>query len=147
MTTTNATDKKTRAAKRTARRPDWWKDEHDSLWDRVKAAFKRDWDQTTGEKLNQDVGDTVKQAMGKEAIPPRHVPNPPDASDRKDGWDDVEDAFRFGHGARHHYGKDHPEWSDDLESRLRSDWDSTDPGSEWEQRVLYIRRGYEQPII
>jgi hypothetical protein len=45
-------------------------------------ALKRDWEQTKhdfnkkkGEELNQDVGDTVGQAVGKKPIPPRDVPN------------------------------------------------------------------------
>ncbi len=48
---------------------------------KVKEALKRDWEQTKhdlGKKgapdLNQDVGDTVKQATGGEPIPPRGVP-------------------------------------------------------------------------
>ncbi|HLL25517.1 MAG TPA: hypothetical protein VK427_25445, partial [Kofleriaceae bacterium] len=59
-------------------KPNWWNQEHDSAWDRVKDAMKRDWEQTksdltfgrTGTDLDQDVGDTVKQMAGKEAIPP-----------------------------------------------------------------------------
>ena len=60
--------------------PWWWTAEHDSAWGRVKAAFKRDWDQTKHEfggnppDTNQKVGDTIKQALGKESIPPRGQP-------------------------------------------------------------------------
>ena len=51
---------------------------------RVKEALKRDLEQTKhdltlgkkGEDLDQGVGDTVKQAIGKEPIPPRHIKNP-----------------------------------------------------------------------
>jgi hypothetical protein len=49
---------------------------------KVKEALKRDWEQTkhdfnkkAGKDLDQDVGDTVKQATGQEPIPPRNVPN------------------------------------------------------------------------
>lgn len=49
---------------------------------KVKEALKRDWEQTKhdfskkkGVDLNQDVGDTLKQAAGKEPIPPLAVPN------------------------------------------------------------------------
>ena len=48
----------------------------------VKDALKRDWEQTKhdfskskGRELHQDVGDTVKQAAGKEPIPPLDSPN------------------------------------------------------------------------
>ena len=48
---------------------------------KVKEALKRDWEQTKhditrkGPDLNQDVSDTVKQAAGKEPIPPPAIPN------------------------------------------------------------------------
>ena len=48
----------------------------------VKEALKRDLEQTKSDlgikgaqDLNQDVGDTVKQATGKEPVPPPFVPN------------------------------------------------------------------------
>lgn len=48
----------------------------------VKEALKRDWEQTKsdltghkkGQDLDQNVGDTVKQATGKEPLPPRGEP-------------------------------------------------------------------------
>jgi hypothetical protein len=50
---------------------------------KVGEALERDWEQTKhdfsknkGEELDQDVGDTVKQAAGKDPIPPPGVPNP-----------------------------------------------------------------------
>ena len=47
------------------------------------SALERDWEQTKhdltggkkGVELNQDVGDTVKQGLGKEVTPPIPVPN------------------------------------------------------------------------
>ncbi|MFL5320033.1 MAG: hypothetical protein ACJ790_10300 [Myxococcaceae bacterium] len=48
---------------------------------KVKEAFKRDWEQTKhditrkGTDLNQNVGDTVKQAAGKEPVPGPATPN------------------------------------------------------------------------
>lgn len=63
-------------------RPSWYTAEHDQAWDRVKTAFRNDWEQTrhdfgskTARDLNQDVDDTVKQAAGKEEPPPANVPN------------------------------------------------------------------------
>ena len=46
------------------RNPKWWRTEYDSSWERVKAAFKRDWDQTKHDigsrqpDTDQNVGDT-----------------------------------------------------------------------------------------
>ena len=84
--------------------PNWWNKEHDSAWNRVKAAFKRDWDQTKHDfggnepDMNQNVDDTVKQAAGKQPIPPRGQPT----------FEEAEDAYRFGYGARFQYGQQYP---------------------------------------
>jgi hypothetical protein len=65
-------------------RPQWWTDKHTSTWDRVKAALRRDWEQTKADfssdrpDLNQEIGDTVKQSVGKQPIPPLSVKTRPD---------------------------------------------------------------------
>jgi hypothetical protein len=53
-----------------------WSDPRVSGWDRVKEAFHRDWEQTkadfsttSGLQLNQNAGDTLKQAAGAGPIP------------------------------------------------------------------------------
>jgi hypothetical protein len=103
--------------------PTWWDTDHDSAWDRVKDAFKRDWDQTKHDMggnepdTNQKIGNTVKQASGKEAIPPRHQPT----------YDEIEPAYRYGYGARQYYGEEYPEWDDELEARLRQEWGTLEP--------------------
>jgi hypothetical protein len=76
-----------------SRNPAWWKQEHQSGWDRMAEAFRRDWEQTKadftggkkGHDLNQDVGDTLGQAFGKKPIPPTAQPNPldPDEVEKK----------------------------------------------------------------
>ena len=113
-------------------RPTWYTDEHDSTWDRMKDAFRRDWEQTkhdfgsnTARDLDQDVDDTVKQAVGADR-----------ASDRS--FEDHEPAFRFGHAARRHYGTKHSTWDNDLESSLRTDY-----GDDWDRDRDHIRRAYE----
>jgi hypothetical protein len=120
--------------------PTWWTNEDDSAWERTKAAFKRDWDQTKHDvggnepNTNQNVKDTVKQAAGKEAIPPRGEPN----------YDRAEPAYRFGYGARQHFGTKHPQWNPDLEKQLRNDWRSTYPdrADSWDTDAEYIRSGW-----
>ena len=50
---------------------------------KVKEAMERDWEQTKsdvtgdrkGKDLDQDVDDTIKQAAGKEPVPPENLPN------------------------------------------------------------------------
>jgi hypothetical protein len=123
----------------THKNPKWWTQEHDSSWERTKAAFKRDWDQTKhdlgGKKpdTDQNVDNTVRQASGKEAIPPRGQPV----------YEDVEPAYRFGHGARSYYGKRYSAWNTDLEKELRRDWAETADEDDWNNQVTYIRRGWD----
>ncbi len=122
------------------RNPKWWTQEHESSWDRIKAAFKRDWDQTKHDfggkepDTDQDVDDTVKQAAGKQPIPPRGEPT----------YGELEDAYRFGYGARSHYGKDYRDWDDRLESQLRSDWQGTYSERQWKDYRELIRRGWDR---
>jgi len=120
------------------RNPKWWNREHDSSWDRVKAAFKRDWDQTKHDfggkqpDTDQDVDDTVKQAAGKQPIPPRGMPT----------YEEMEDAYRFGYGARTHYAK-YSQWNNDLESQLQRDWSDTYSDRDWRDYRDSIRRGWD----
>jgi hypothetical protein len=115
-------------------RPKWWNKEYDSAWERVKEAFRRDWEQTKHDfggnepDLNQHVDDTVGQAAGTRSIPPRGVPN----------FDENESAYRYGYGAHRHYRETYPDWNADLEEQLRADW-----GSDWEAHRNAVRRGWE----
>ncbi|MFN2239719.1 MAG: hypothetical protein ABR524_10035 [Thermoanaerobaculia bacterium] len=109
-------------------RPNWYTDEHDSVWDRTKAAFKNDWEQTKHDfgsdkarDLGQDVDDTVKQAAGSD-----------------DAFENREQAFRFGHAAQRNYRSKYPTWDNDLETKLKSDY----PGT-WENDRNYVRHAYE----
>ncbi len=115
--------------------------EQDSAWERTKAAFKRDWDQTKHDMggdepdTDQDVNDTLKQAAGKEPIPPRGQPT----------YEEVEPAYRFGFGARSYYGEDHSEWDSELEAKLQKDWRASYPAraDKWTDDVAAIRYGWE----
>ncbi len=124
----------------------WWKDEHTSTWDRVKSALKRDWEQTKadvsskhGAELNQGVTDTVKQAVGKEPVPPGHQPNPDD----KAKWEDVEHDHRYGVGARQHHGAAEPHWNDRVESKLKEEWHDLKTGRTWDEARASVRRGWD----
>ncbi|HEX2834681.1 MAG TPA: hypothetical protein VHW00_16840 [Thermoanaerobaculia bacterium] len=109
-------------------RPKWYTDEHDSAWQRVKAAFGNDWEQTRRDfgsdqarDLKQDVDDTVKQAASG-----------------SDGAENHEQAFRFGYAAQREYKTKYPTWNNDLETQLRNDY-----GSEFDRDRSFIRRAYE----
>ncbi|MFZ2491950.1 MAG: hypothetical protein WA208_10740 [Thermoanaerobaculia bacterium] len=113
-------------------KPTWYTNEHDSGWDRVKTAFRRDWEQTkhdfgsnTARDLDQDVDDTVKQAVGTQ-------------HSSETGFERHEPAFRFGYAAKRQYGSQHSSWNDDLDSRLRNDY-----GDDYDRDRDSIRRAYE----
>ena len=106
----------------------FYTDEDMSTWDRVKAAFANDWEQTkadfgsdTARDMDQDADDTVKQMAGTD-----------------DRFENREQAFRFGHAAQRRYRTDHPTWSDDLDTQLRSDYDD-----DYDRDRRYIRHAYE----
>jgi hypothetical protein len=71
--------------------PQWWTESRVSAWDRVKAALKRDWEQTkadlgprgSGRDVNQNATDTFRQAGGSVPIPPPYEPNAPSEDDLK----------------------------------------------------------------
>jgi hypothetical protein len=121
------------------RNPKWWNQEHASGWERVKAAFKRDWDQTKHDfggkepDTDQDVDDTVKQAAGKQPIPPRGVPT----------YEQNEDAYRFGYGARGHYRNQYQSWNDQLETQLQRDWSDTYNDRQWKEYRTAVKRGWD----
>jgi hypothetical protein len=134
----------------TMKNPTWWSDKHTSAWDRVKDAFARDWEQTKadfsktkGQELDQDVNDTVKQAAGKQAIPPTGVPNAPKGGRGFDAYEDAEPALRYGFGASSQFS-DYNAWDDRLENKLHGDWDALGTGSKWEQVKDAVRRGWER---
>lgn len=128
--------------------PQWWSPEHASAWDRVKAALRRDWEQTkadfsktSGRELNQDIGDTVKQAVGSQPIPPAQQPNPPDVDEKS--WDKDEPALRYGYGARSYYGQTYSDWDDRLEGKLREEWTDLKTGRTWDEVKSSVRRGWD----
>lgn len=99
-----------------------------STWERTKAAFANDWEQTksdfgskTARDMDQDVDDTVGQMMGSDSA-----------------FENREQAFRFGYTARGRYGEAHAAWSDDLDTRLRNEYDG-----DYDADRAYIRHAYE----
>lgn len=128
--------------------PSWWNETHTTGWERVKEAMHRDWEQTKRDmhvkgahELNQGANDTVKQATGKEAIPPAGEANAPKASE----WNDVELPHQYGHAARAKYGEQHTAWSTELEKTLKGEWDAgrAETRKGWDDVKSYVRRGYE----
>jgi hypothetical protein len=106
---------------------DYYTAEDLSAWERAKKAFANDWEQTKADfgsknarDMDQDVDDTVKQMAGS-----------------KDSFENCEQAFRFGYTAQCRYRSDYPEWNNELDSRLRSEY----PGN-YNADWAYIRHAY-----
>ena len=125
--------------------PAWWNEHHASAWERIKEAMRRDWEQTKSDvhvkgarDLGQNVGDTVKQAAGKEPIPPAGARN------AHPSWDDVEAPAAYGYAARNQY-KEHTSWTNDLETKLKSEWEKAraQTGRGWDDVKTHVRRGFE----
>src|ERR1043165_8237436 len=112
-------------------RPTWYTNEHDSQWDKVRMAFRNDWEQTKHDfgsdkarDLNQDDGDTIRQATT--------------GTDRDDRFESHEPAFRFGYAAQRNYQSKYPTWNNELETNLRKDY-----GNDFDKDRDYIRRAYD----
>ena len=121
----------------------WNEAKHGNAWDRAKEALKRDWAQTkadlhvdSGKELRQAVTDTVKQAAGRETIPPMNQPNPPD-------FEKVEPAVAYGFGAREEYGQKFSQWDEKLETKLSGEWDASQTGMKFDEAKPFVRRGWE----
>lgn len=133
----------------------YWKDEkHGTAWMHVKEAMKRDWEQTKsdvkagGKDLNQTVGDTLSQCVGKEPIPPSNVANPSPKDQvgkyAAGPWSEVEPAFQYGFAARQEYGATYPTWDEKLEARLLIEWNDKRTGRSFGEVKPYIRRGWDK---
>lgn len=126
---------------KTRANPQWWAPEYDTAWERVSAAIQRDWDQTVHDfggdepDTDQDVDDTVAQAIGQQDIPPRGMPT----------YEESEPAVRYGYGARRHFGAEYADWDEDLEAELETEWREMHPDEEssWDRFKGAIRRGWE----
>lgn len=105
----------------------YYSDEELTAWERVKRAFANDWEQTKADfgaddarDMDQDVDDTVKQMAGAE-----------------DAFENREQAFRFGYTAQRRYTSKFPTWNNDLDTRLRTEYDG-----DYEADRPYIRHAY-----
>ena len=122
-------------------KPDWYTDDDDNAWEKVKAAFRRDWQQTKHDMggdapdLDQHVGDTIAQAAGTKPIPPGNAKTAHPDDGVADVYDeDDEPAYRYGYAASRHF---HDRWD---EGQLRSGWGDD---ADFERRRRAIRRGWK----
>jgi hypothetical protein len=128
----------------TRSRPAWYTAEDDTAWAKVKAAFRRDWQQTKHDfggnepNLNQQVGDTISQAAGSKPIPPGNAKTPHSTDGKLDAYnDDDEPAYQYGYAASRHFSAQ--DWDDETEAMLQKDWGDQ---PDWQRRSAAIRRGW-----
>jgi len=127
--------------------PKYWTKERALSWEKVKEAFRRDWEQTKldlhvgGKDLDQDVTDTLAQAASAETIPQRGAKNTQEAR-RASVWNDIEEPLKYGYAARQ-YGNNRE--FDAIEGELRTDWDDNrrEAGERWEDVKRWVRHAYE----
>lgn len=158
--------------------PAWWQPEDQTAWDRVKAALQRDWEQTKadlssgrrGTDLNQELDDTVRQAFGRDPIPPDGIPNPLTTKQVREKLDDAvietgdrgvlvdetgqtepadwyrrEDWHETELPHRYGFGaaRFYPNaWDDALELRLRTEWSQLCPDKAWVGVREAVRTGW-----
>jgi len=122
--------------------PRFWTDEQQSAWDRVKDALHRDWLQTksdfhlsSGADLDQTAKDTMKQATGKQALPA--------TAEGRVGWERARHAIRLGHGAATFWSWE-ASWTDNLEQRVRAEWEALDTGIDWVDARPLVKHGWQQ---
>lgn len=127
-------------------RPTWYTSEDDTAWEKIKAAFHRDWRQTKHDMggkepdLDQHLGDTISQAAGSKPIPPANAKTPHPATNKSDEYsEEYEPAYRYGYAACRQYGAN-CEWDDAVEANVRKDWSGD---RDWNDSRDAIRRGWE----
>jgi hypothetical protein len=110
------------ATKRSRANPSWWKDEHETGWQRIKHLVKDEWRKL---KAKPDASETsVKSA------PPT-------------GWGSAEPAMRFGYGAGLHYGVAGGRDWQGAETQLQKDWEALGSGREWQHARADVKHGWE----
>jgi hypothetical protein len=102
---------------------DWWTEEHTSIWERLKASLKRDWEH-------------AKAAFGGKTKGSEESPS------KGDNFSRAEPALRYGVGSSRQYPA-YPEWDDALESRLAEEWVILLPTHPWDEAKENVRRGWE----
>ena len=130
--------------------PVWWTVEHTVIWEEylptLRADFKRRAAvQNRAQLAKQGPDDLVFQ---QDADAPRNVDveHAHAVADNTwevgTAWDQIEPALRYGVGAGAQYPH-YTHWTDELEARLRREWEETNEPSTWEKVKRAVRHGFE----
>lgn len=124
--------------------PSWWAERDSTTWNRIKSAFRRDWEQTksdltagrAGHELDQHMADTIRQMSGSDPLP---IEGEPTGVDLEVSRSPAERAFELGYNAAAHFNG---EWTPAVESRLRTEWTQLSPGAFWDAHRAYVYLGW-----
>ncbi|MFI5298000.1 MAG: hypothetical protein ACHREM_07870 [Polyangiales bacterium] len=127
----------------TSSNPAWWTERHQTAWERVKDAIKRDWRKmkgAVGHPIGHEPDGVGASTASRGANGVRdlsvHLPS------KSRSWKDAEPAVRFGGGARAYFAED-TEWDTDLDRRLAVEWTRFYPNRPWYQERDDARHGWE----
>lgn len=125
-------------------KPTWWADQHLKDWDRIKDQQKRDWESGSkaGGAIHADT-DVSGKAKSVESGSKTGGAQTGTSAGKPMNWHDAEPAVRYGHGAHKQYGKEHHDWDDKLENRLKSEWNDLKSGRTWQEVKDAVRRGWD----
>lgn len=130
--------------------PLWWSVQHTIVWEERLPALRRGFERRAGAAPREEVtrlgpDDSVVQGR---ATTPRNVSIerahavPDDNWEVGTDWGEIEPALRFGVGACVQYAR-YEVWNEELEGRLREEWDLTKAPGTWPRMKRAIRRGFE----
>ena len=133
------------------RQPVWWTVEYTVIWEAAEPSLRADFERRKAARnraklARQGPDDVVLQRT--EDVPRNvdveHAHRVPDQNWEvgEDDWDEVRTAMRYGVGARKQY-PDAAGWNDELEARLKEDWEKTYEPSAWQKLKRFVRHGFE----
>lgn len=131
--------------------PPWWTERDGTAWDRVKGAFRREWEGRKGDTSRSP----APEASAAERTPDgaREITGNYKASwdwltetsarrERADAtWQRAEEEGRFGYTA--HVRRPGEGWNSDIEAWLCAEWEALNTGRAWSQAQQGIRRGWD----
>jgi hypothetical protein len=130
--------------------PAWWSAQHTTVWEEhqpwLKSEFqRRSAEQNRAQIASQGPDDSVfqKGQPTPRNVDVEHAVAVPDNNwEVGTSWEQVEPGIRYGVGARAQYPH-HERWNDEVEARLRQEWEETNEPSTWQKVKRAVRHGFE----
>ena len=130
--------------------PVWWTVQHTVVWEQHRPLLRNEYDRRRTQRHRAEL---TKQGPDDAVI--QHHPTSPRNidvgrahlvmdNDWEVGtdWEEIEPGLRYGVGARLQY-PDYAGWNDELEARLREEWQKKHKPTTWEKVKRAVRHGFE----